>query len=480
MSHHLPTHNISHEYTLPNQPFSAWIRTQTDLFISQLAGIFSFISFFAALIYYVVSSRKEVREQIQVNITLQNFRVFIDFAHIWFIGIFIFVLIKFLGDNDAGSYRVGKVYERVFNQTLSDSELKSSSLEDSKDQLRKFKRYFLWFWLGMLGLYISFALKHILTDPNLAVDPNKPLLGGEVIINSFFPFLTFALNNLTLLFVFWCFTVLYLPSIDRRPQKRQKEYVYLSIFIIAVLTVSYLVPILIFYVHSGKFTQSDLTSWQIVFDGLSGALNAIALALLIARLDSKLIGLRSGLVSILYCYAAVQPLFVVFELPGETSDFIQTAVLIIVFIFKIHFFLIIIYILQTGRMLNYLFCFPTLNERVNSIFDNQFEIKTHKEKEHSFSFSITRKNADVYLSDITFKSLEECDKNIIELREIMKQESSYRIGEAAGTLWVNVVDSHDEEATIICRSVPLKSVDEASDLIKESMEKIPYCKYDRR
>src|SRR6185503_15541898 len=86
--------------------------------------------------------------------------------------------------------------------------------------------------------------------------------------------------------------------------------------------------------------------------------------LLIARLDSKLVGLPSWLISILYSYAAAQPLFVVFELnQTEVFDKITTGVLIFVFVSKIYFFLIITYALQTGKMLNYLSCFPILEKR---------------------------------------------------------------------------------------------------------------------
>lgn len=60
----------------------------------------------------------------------------------------------------------------------------------------------------------------------------------------------------------------------------------------------------------------------------------------------------------------MQPLFLVFELTdSERLDTIATLVLIFVFISKIYFFLIIFYALQTGKMLNYLVCFPILRKR---------------------------------------------------------------------------------------------------------------------
>lgn len=106
-------------------------------------------------------------------------------------------------------------------------------------------------------------------------------------------------------------------------------------------------------------------SYVAVFDALSGIVNALVFALLIARLDSKLIGLRSWLICILYSYAAVQPLFVVFGQESPVFKRIMVSVLIFVLVSKIYFFLIIIYALQTGRMLTYLFCFPYANTQVD-------------------------------------------------------------------------------------------------------------------
>jgi hypothetical protein len=96
--------------------------------------------------------------------------------------------------------------------------------------------------------------------------------------------------------------------------------------------------------------KTNWSEYPAAFDALSGTINAIVLALLVARLDSKLLGLPSWLICILYFYAGVQPMFVVFELHPEVYAGIKTAVLWVVFIFKIYFFLIIFYSLQTGRM----------------------------------------------------------------------------------------------------------------------------------
>jgi hypothetical protein len=387
------THSISAFSTeqplLPNQSFFAWLRTQTTLFISQILALLTFISFLASLIYYVhdvadVGERAAVFELTTINL-------FVDFAHVILIVIFIVALIQVLDENVRGSYRVGLVYDRVFKTRVAKSQ-HQALLEDSQYRLRRFKTYFLCFWCVMLALYLAFAFKHSLTihdhkveavvaAPNLFFpvelkaeepQPSSPgHLAGKVssstepahpslLKDKVFPFLTFALNNISLMFVFWCFAVLLVPSRNEK-QRRWSSRPHL-VFSVGILlfTAAYL-PLL------KMDDMSTLKAYQAAFDALSGVLNALVLALLIARLDSKLIGLPSWLIFVLYSYSAVQPLFVAFEQQSGVFESIETAVLIVVFISKIYFFLIIFYTLQTGRMLNYFYCFPFLNERVNEI-----------------------------------------------------------------------------------------------------------------
>lgn len=296
---------------------------------------------------------------------------------------------------------------------------------------------------------------------------------SEALNRMFFPFLVFALSNANILFVFWCFVVLYLPLEDRK-SRRHRLLRNFSILIVTLFTL--LFPLLLFLIESNGFSVKDLDGYSTVFNAVSGTLSAVGLALLIARLDSKMIGLPSPLVSVLYFYAALQPFFIVFDLKIPVFQNIQISVLILVFILKIYFFLVIIYIVQTGRLLNYLICFPFLNQRVNSIFDNQFEIKTHREPDHSFGFSITKRNDLVYFTDARFSSREDCDQTIKNLQELMKNSLAYVPDEISGTHWVKVVDIYNDP---ICESTGLRSKDEADELKKESMEKIPYCKYDR-
>ena len=222
-------------------------------------------------------------------------------------------------------------------------------------------------------------------------------------------------------------------------------------------------------------TRQTMDAYTIVFNGISGTLNAVALALLIARLDSKLFDISSFLIFVLLTYAGIQPLFVIFE--GRANLFVdlQTLVVFSALLFKLCFFLILMDTWRTGTMRTYLLCFPQINKRIDSIFENQFEFKTSRERERGFNLSILKKNALVYSTDLAFDSRSDCDERAKTLRQLMRDCDNYGFREVAGTHWVVVND----ENNALCESIPLRSRDEAEKLVKESVDKVPYCKYNR-
>jgi hypothetical protein len=428
MTDHPPT--ITHAYdkpTLPNQPFFSWLRTHTALFIGQIIGLLSVVSFLVAFVYNARNAG--------LGLNLDVISRFVVYAHLPFLVVFIGALILMLENNTRGRYRAGLVYEKLRGKNKDRSLLE----EYSEKQVRKFKHRFLGFWCAMLLLYLAFAFQEMFASPSTE---------ASVIGRLSFPFLIFTLNNGSLLFIFSCFVVMYLPpeatppdspNPDEKPvdakavgakavdakavdakaagtpdgkkqapqflgfigrtvqkfsstpleelQLRQRTLVVVAIFLVGLLTLAFPVVALTGIV---EFTPNKLNQYPAVFDALSGTINAVVLALLIARLDSKLIALPSWLICILYFYAGVQPLFVVFELqadgfPGAAVPNvyagIKTAVFIVVFIFKIYFFLIIIYSLQTGRMFNYFFCSGILNDHVRKLKAQRVQVPSEPKPE---------------------------------------------------------------------------------------------------
>lgn len=491
------------EDVLPNQHFSTWLKDRTALFFSQFLALLGFIYVPISTFYYLkhLDSLKKLNPYVLL---------IVDGAHLAVLLLFVAVLLGLLDNNKEGAYRTQRAYQILFKDVLDE---KSAKLEvkQGRLQLRRFKRYFLWFWIAMLALYTSFTFKH-----GFALPPSKPATKASVLVSTghggaspaapaqepvkqpvdsaatspdksgirdirdvvgflFFPFLTFALNNLSMMFIFWCFLIMYRPSFNSKSNAQHRRHIVFSVFFFATLTVLY--PLLLVSVYHGGFTtETALRGYATVFEGVSGVFNAVVLALLIARLDSKLIGLPSLLIGLLYFYSAVQPLFAVFEQSGDVFQIIQTSVLIIVFGFKVYFFLVIVYALQTGRMLNYLICFPQLARRMDSIWDNQLEVRASREDDAFFHITVTRKRKKAFMSCGRFKSIEDCDVKNAELREAMKQRSSYRLCNESGTYWVDVFNVHKHK---ILHSVSLRSEEEAEDLIEEFTDKILYCKYDR-
>jgi hypothetical protein len=459
MSHHL---SIAHPTSVaPNPSFFGWLRHHAVLFFGQIVGLISAI---ASFVYYVRAAIKDT----ELGDLNRHLLVLFDCGHLLFIFLFICVLIYVLDDNDRGRFHARKVQERVFNEKLS-REDQEALLNEGQAQVAQFKRFFLFFWVAMFFLYLAFLGKHVASS-----DANKLVITiGDLITTSAFPFLTFALNNVSVWYIFLCFTILYLPARDEQSTRKRNRVIRFSLFALSVLVLSF--PLVLFSQSSEIASTQDptLLNCYTYFDAISGIINAIVVAMLIARLDSKLIGLRSWLILVLYSYSAVQPLFAVFEQKALVFQQIQTLVLIAVFLCKVYFFLIIYYTLQTGRMLNYLFCFPILERLSDSIFENQFEIKVERESESSLGFLITNDDKPAYRSAKSFDSREDCLKHIERLREAAKRKQSYVPQEKFGTHWVEIV----ADGEVVCRSIDLRSTHEVKYLIEDSVEKLFYCKF---
>ena len=451
----------------PNPSFFGWLRHHAFLFIGQIIGLVSGV---ASFIYYVKHAFfEESLEQTKLHNLNSHLQWRLDCGHLLFIFFFICLLIYVLDDNDKGRYHARKVQERVFNEMITQDN-REALLNKAEGQVGLFKRYFLSFWVVMFFLYLAFLGKHLAwSDDDKSI---KTMV--DLITTCAFPFLTFALNNISVWCIFLCFIILYLPAGDEESTRKRNRLVRFSLFALSILVLSF--PLVIFSERFEVTSTQDptLLNCFTYFDAFSGITNAIVVAMLIARLDSKLIGLRSWLILVLYSYSAVQPLFAVFEQKALVFQQIQTLVLIAVFLCKVYFFLIIYYALQTGRMLNYVFCFPILNRLSDSIFENQFEIKVSSESEKSLEFLITNDDKPAYRSARSFEKREDCLKYIELLREVAMRKQSYVPQEKFGTHWVEIVVNNNE---VLCRSIDLRSTHEVKELIEESVEKLSYCKF---
>jgi hypothetical protein len=443
------------------QRLFSWISDKKTSQASFLIGLVAFTWFLLSLIGYAAQGATG-------DFRFNPSNVNIDVANLVFITLTIFTLVLVWKTDNQNSRGGCRIFDDGPGVTDSSRKQADDLQSTSESQQQKFKICFLGFWGAMLILYVIFFLDHrsgVKSPPDAFPQALSALLG--------YPFLEFIFSAVNLLFVFCCFFVMYLPAHDVPSKKKQKRMIRYSIFVVTVLIAAF--PLLSFCIAINGYSADTFKGYETVFQGVLGTLSAIGLALLIARLDSKLIGLSSWLIVILFAYSAIQPLSVVFYQEPEAFKTITTSVLLAALGFKVSFFLTIAYALQSGRMFNYFICFPFLSKGVDSVFENQFEIRTTKEGNNAFTVSIWKKGLLVFSSNRTAESRRECDWTVKNLRAQMKTETSYKRREECGTHWVEITDP----AGVICESAPLRSEVEADDLIKESVDKIPYCKYNR-
>jgi hypothetical protein len=446
---------------------SLWFRSEAPLKVSKWLGFWAICAFFICLIGFLIVYRLNLFTNLGANDhtlliqVLFRLKVAVNVAQLIVVGGMIVAILQIRKDNSCHANSVVNAAEDIFSDNLDSSTYSPSK---ARKHIAKFKEYFLWFWIVTFLLYLVLIVEGW---------RERGILTASQLMS--YPFLTFFLSSVNLLFIFWCFVVLQSPAYDYRSKLRQKLLINYSSFVIGLLVAAFALfaP---FAAGSGPGLE-DLRGFATVFNGITGTLSGVALALLIARLDSKLFNLRSPLVLIMFAYAAIQPLFVVFELNEQVFKTIEAVVLLTALGLKVSFFLVIMHTLQSGKMLNYLVCFPFLRDRVDSIFENQFEIRTSTSgADHNlFTFTVWKKNRLIYSTASHFHSREECDVAIKELRDLVPVlNPRQQPPEVAGTYWVEI---RDHRHRLICESIPLRSERERVELIKESKRNIPFCKY---
>ena len=449
-----------------SQSFLPWVRHQSWSLTVQISAAVGLLFYLAEIAYYGPYLGKNS----EPFFAYKTFPVVIDALHIVIISVFIVMTIWLRDDNKKGSESIKFIYHRIFpnnttsasngakpeeiiqektsgetivktqaQRALDEAAEKEKEKEKEKDEderrlkvsykrLKRFKRNFLWFWIGMLSLYIVLGCSHALSmsekkttvdgapaeektkkdtinvivniwdekfehtkkleDEQALKDDSQPLNSWTMIAKKIvFPALSFLVNTLTMIPIFSCFLIMYFVSFkdkDGGPENNKssasvegekqasdehkinvarKYFIWgvAAFCVVYILLLCYLGPSFLYHKTDPEVSDPG-QNFNAIFFALSGIINALVLALLITRLDSKLLGLRSWLICILYFYAAIQPLFAVFEFDSDVMPRITTAVILFAFILKVYFFLILMYAVQTGKMLNYFYGFPLLGK----------------------------------------------------------------------------------------------------------------------
>jgi hypothetical protein len=396
---------------------------------------------------------------------MSHFEDVLQLIHIPVILVFIYFLYKSINKTETIPKTVKDIHRKIFGE--------EPTKEDTGkilSQLRDFKIHFLFFWICMLILYV--LLPRDLGMPVSSAHANQFII--RVLINS-------IPDILGSMFIFWCFTIMYRPAIDKKTEKKAKLFRHYSLFawfaiiLLFILGASVIQPMC----NSTDFDAHHLQAFAMLLEATGDTLTAVCLALLVARLDSILVDLRSSLISMLYLYAAVQPLFVTMYQFTDTADHITTILFLVVFILKIYLFWLIMYAIQTSRITNYITCFPSLEDDVESVFGNQFVIKLieliHPEGHHRFSFHINNHNKPVFKSDETMTDREICRGKITDLLNMAKAKQLVYEKKPVepDNFWVEIKDLKDK---LICFSESFKTDKEAEEFMKETKDKLPFCK----
>jgi hypothetical protein len=256
--------------------------------------------------------------------------------------------------------------------------------KDFNDNLLKIRNinedYFLQYWRAfyyiLLILYILFAVVSLMNNKGIIPRLQFAHFTAFDILNRS---IEVFLNNLSSTCLLVCFFVCREPLSYNNLNDiyhHRKKGKWKSVFWIgaAISTFAFLLhifwmikvspdslPFISWDFESKTKTFERLIQADTVVKAISGIYACTTIALLVGRLDDKFARIPSGLVSILFIYAAVQPLFAFFEDNIE----IKTIVLFVTLIAKVYFFLIILYMYKTGRLGELLTIFPVVRHIVD-------------------------------------------------------------------------------------------------------------------
>jgi hypothetical protein len=461
--------------SIPNESFSSWVRKHSFLYNAKFASVILLLLFISTQIYYSLGASEDLRDFVKDYLKPTQVIYIINYLNIIIFLIFAIVLLRGLDDNDKGSYRTSEVYKKIFHVGFHPKS-PERILRSSKNILRRFKLFLCGFCFSMIFLHIMLIThdRLIISDPNNQGFP-KFLEVTHCAID-----VCIVCNSM---FIFWCYSLFNSPPFDAKRKKEFNSYKNISTVLAIVLCIVF-VPVLLSAVKS----ESDSLNFNLLFHAIISVVYAIILALFFARFDSKLIGHTTRHIGLLYIYSAIQPLFILYELLepngiykhsyknewSETLYVIYVGAMAVSFFLKVYFLLFIQFSIDTGKILNYIFCLPILQDAVEAIFGNHYEISIIRHDLEFFCFQIKDGNSLVYMTDKLHENRDDCKNSVMNVRKLLRHRSSYFIRDAEGTYWIEILNAANE---VMCFSANLRSKKEAEEFILESMDKIPHCKF---
>ena len=218
-------------------------------------------------------------------------------------------------------------------------DLKSDS-EKIRKALKQYANYWRWLLVSWLSLYVFLAVigfKGLDVSTLIAnADVEIQLLGIRL---SLFNTL---LNNWNTGMLFLCFYVLNKQMKDESERRNFGGYPFIgfAFFLLIVLTTVFE------FMSVANISKSFIPKGASLASGIAGA---IAMALLVGRLQSKFLGPRLWLLIVLYSYTAIQPLFLYLE----KNDIWAVVLIDFALILKCLLYLYTAWLFQSGDLLFY-------------------------------------------------------------------------------------------------------------------------------
>ncbi len=216
---------------------------------------------------------------------------------------------------DSPSVRVNKLYKRANNE------------------IKQFNKFWIGTWLCWIFLYLIILIE---------------LISGNEGIKILFDWGKNLANNLTSLMILYCYITLSFPAKTENSNHLSTWMPYLAIMI----GITILELILRFY-ESNIETVSNIHN---IFSIASGVIGGAIIALLIGRLDSKLINAPVWIYFSLYVYAAIQAVYGFFDLGDTSTDLDKSLAAIMMYLalfFKGILLLFIIWTVKTKKLFYY-------------------------------------------------------------------------------------------------------------------------------
>lgn len=235
-------------------------------------------------------------------------------------------------------------------RAVKESEIKAAGYENGRDlhsdrdkisrALKKYANYWRWLLGSWLCLYVFLAILGFkgldLSTLIASADVEMQLLGIRL---SLFNTL---LNNWNTGMLFLCFYILNKQMKDESAKRNLVDIPFIgaAFFLLIVLTTVFE------FMSVANISKSFIPKGASLASGIAGA---IAMALLVGRLQSKFLGPRLWLLIALYSYTAIQPLFLYLE----KNDIWAVVLINFALILKCLLYLYTAWLFQSGDLLFY-------------------------------------------------------------------------------------------------------------------------------